>query len=137
MEIPRLGVQEELQLLAYTTATPTQNPSHISNLHHSSQQHRILNPLSEASGQTCNLMVPNQIRVCCATAGTPRFYVFKTCNCVCVFPCNFIACVDLCAPITVKMQSSLILMLPIPGFFPTPLSPGSKPQQPLICSPSM
>ena len=36
MEVPRLGVQLELQLLAYTTATATLDPSHICNLHHSS-----------------------------------------------------------------------------------------------------
>ena len=45
MEIPRLGVESELHLLAYTTVTAIQDPSHICNLHHSSWQHRILNPL--------------------------------------------------------------------------------------------
>ena len=39
MEIPKLGVQAELQLPAYTTATATPYPSHISDLHHSLQQH--------------------------------------------------------------------------------------------------
>ena len=34
--------------LHYTTATATPDPSHISNLHHSSQQRQTLNPLSEA-----------------------------------------------------------------------------------------
>jgi len=34
MEIPRLGVQLELQLPAYTTATATQDPSHVWDLHH-------------------------------------------------------------------------------------------------------
>ena len=38
MEGPRLGVQSELQLPAYTT--------------HRSWQHRILNPLSKARDQT-------------------------------------------------------------------------------------
>ena len=33
MEVPRLGVDSELQLPAYTTATETQNPSHGCNLH--------------------------------------------------------------------------------------------------------
>ena len=33
-----LGVKSELQLLTYTTATATQDPNHICNLHHSSQQ---------------------------------------------------------------------------------------------------
>ena len=35
MEVPRLEVQLELQLPAYTTATATQDPSHVCNLHHS------------------------------------------------------------------------------------------------------
>ena len=42
MEVPRLGVELELQLLAYTTATATQDPSHTCDLHHSSQQCWIL-----------------------------------------------------------------------------------------------
>ena len=47
VEVPRLGVQSELQLPAYATATATQDPRrHVCNLHHSSQQHQILNPLS-------------------------------------------------------------------------------------------
>ena len=36
MGIPKLGVESELQVPAYTTATATQDLSHISNLHHSS-----------------------------------------------------------------------------------------------------
>ena len=48
MEVPRLGVHLELQLLAYTTATATSDLSHVCKLHHSSQQRQILNPLSEA-----------------------------------------------------------------------------------------
>ena len=42
-----------------------------SELHHSSQQHHILNSLSEARDGTHNLMVPSQIRFHCATMGTP------------------------------------------------------------------
>ena len=34
MEVPRLGVESELQLPAYTTATATLDPSHICDLHH-------------------------------------------------------------------------------------------------------
>ena len=37
------------------------NPSHICNLHHSSWQCQILNPLRKAKDQTRNLMVPRQI----------------------------------------------------------------------------
>ena len=36
----------------YTTATATPDPSHICDLHHSLQQHQILNWLSQASDQT-------------------------------------------------------------------------------------
>jgi len=71
MEVPRLGVKSELQLSAYNTATATQDLSSICDLHHSSRQCRILNPLSEARDQTWNLMVPSQIRFHCSTRGTP------------------------------------------------------------------
>ena len=48
MEVPSLGVQLESQLPAYAMATATRDPNRICNLHHSSWQHRILNPLSKA-----------------------------------------------------------------------------------------
>ena len=38
MEVPRLGVESEPQLLAYTTATATPDPSCIWVLHHSLQR---------------------------------------------------------------------------------------------------
>ena len=44
MEVPRLGVESELQLL---DATATWDPSFICDLHHSSWQCQILNPLSK------------------------------------------------------------------------------------------
>ena len=50
MEVPRLGVE------AYTRVTATQDPSLICDLHPSSQQCQILNPLSEARDGTCILM---------------------------------------------------------------------------------
>ena len=56
MEVPILGVESELQLLAYTTATATPDPSGICDLHLSSWQHWILNPLSRARDQTHVLM---------------------------------------------------------------------------------
>ena len=48
MEVPRLGVQLELELPAYATATVTQDLSNVCDPHHSSQQPRILSPLSKA-----------------------------------------------------------------------------------------
>ena len=58
MEIPRLGVYSELQLPAYATATATPDLSYVCDRHHSSRQHQILNPLSEAGDRTHNHMVP-------------------------------------------------------------------------------
>ena len=74
MEVPRLGVESELQLPAYTTATAMQDLSHFCDLHDSSQQCQILNSLSEARDRTCNLMVTSWIRFHCATMGTPHLY---------------------------------------------------------------
>jgi len=71
MEVPRLGVKSELQLRAYTTATVMPDPSHVCDLYHSSQQCRILNPLSKFRDQTCVLMNPSQIHFWCAMMGTP------------------------------------------------------------------
>ena len=79
MEVPRLGVKLELLLLACATATATPDPSCICSLHHSSQQHWMLKPLSKARDQTCVLMDPSQIRFHCTTKGTPG--AFKMFNC--------------------------------------------------------
>ena len=54
MEVPRLGVELELQLPACATATP--DPRLVLELHCSSRQCWILNPLSEARGRTGILM---------------------------------------------------------------------------------
>ena len=56
MEVPRLGVELDLQPAAYVTATATPDPSRDCDLHHSSQQHWILNPLGEARDRTHILM---------------------------------------------------------------------------------
>ena len=52
MEVPRPGVQSELLLPATATATAVPDPSRVFDLHHSSWQCQILNPLSEARDQT-------------------------------------------------------------------------------------
>ena len=71
MEVPRLEVESELQLLTYATVIATRDSSHICDLHHSSRQHQILHPLSEARDRTSVLVDPSWIRYCCATAGAP------------------------------------------------------------------
>ena len=60
MEVPRVGVQ--LGILAYARATATRDLSCICDLHHSSWQHQILNPLSKVRGQTRILMDASQVR---------------------------------------------------------------------------
>ena len=69
MEVPRLGVESELQLPA--TATASQHLSHVCDLHQSSQPRQIVNPLSKARDRTCNLLVSSQIHFHCTTMGTP------------------------------------------------------------------
>ena len=64
MELPRLGVESELQLPAYTTVTATPDPGGTCDLHRSSRQCHILNLLSEARDQTRILMDASQIRFC-------------------------------------------------------------------------
>ena len=55
MEVPWLGVESELQSLAYTTATATWDLRCVCDLHLSLQQHWTLNPLSKASNTKCFL----------------------------------------------------------------------------------
>ena len=71
-------VELELQLLTNVTATATQDLSRVCDLHQSSQQRWILNPLSEARDHTYNLIVPSQIRFHCTMMGTPLSESFPT-----------------------------------------------------------
>ena len=67
VEVPRLGVELELLLPAYTEAV--QDPSFICDLHHSLQQCQTLKPLNEPGEWTWILMDSGQIRYCWATTG--------------------------------------------------------------------
>ena len=67
MEVPRLGVKSELQLLAYTTVTATPDPSRICDLHCSSDNTRSLtewqqglNPDPHRYCRVLNLLSHNQ-----------------------------------------------------------------------------
>ena len=77
MEVPRLGVQLELQLPAYATATATPDLYCVCDLHYRSRQLQILNPLSKARDQTRNLMVPSRIRFRWATWQELQKLVFQ------------------------------------------------------------
>ena len=72
MEVPKLGVELELQPPACARATAMRDQSHVCDLHHRSQQYWILNPLNIARDQTHKPTVPSQIRFHCAMMGTPR-----------------------------------------------------------------
>ena len=61
MEVPMLGIKSKLQLPAYATASATRDTSHVCNLHHSSWQYWILNPLNEARDQTRVLMDASRV----------------------------------------------------------------------------
>ena len=56
MEVPGLGVESELQLMVYTTATAALDLSCTCDLYHSTWQCWSLNPLSEARDRTGVLM---------------------------------------------------------------------------------
>ena len=64
MEVPRLGIELELQLLAYTTVMAKRDLSCVCDLHHSSEQCWILNPLSKARDQIYVLMDASHICFC-------------------------------------------------------------------------
>ena len=78
MEVPRLGVELELQLPAYMTATEMWDLSCVCDLHHNShnagsQTHWV----REARDRTCILMDTRWIHFHCATTGTPSIVIFK------------------------------------------------------------
>ena len=55
------GRIRDVDTQAYARATATRDPSHVCDLHHSSQQRRMVNPLSKGRDRTRNLMVPSRI----------------------------------------------------------------------------
>ena len=75
MEVPRLGVQLELQPPDYATAIAMCDQSCVCNLHHSSQQCWVLNPLSKARDHTDILMDASWV----ATMETPIFFLKISC----------------------------------------------------------
>ena len=67
----RVGVELGLWIPAYTIATAMPDPSHVCDLHHSSEQCWIPNPLSKAKDGICILMNFSQICFHWAMTGTP------------------------------------------------------------------
>ena len=82
------GIKSETQLQAYTTVIAARDQSCICDLHHSSQQHQILNPQSDARDGTCILMDTSWIHFCWATMLTPFQILFT-------FPYRLFSCFSL------------------------------------------
>ena len=70
MEIPRLGVKSELQMLAYTTATVMQD---LSQIWAKSVAQVMATPDPRPTEQDQELNPHPQIRFQCATMGTPTY----------------------------------------------------------------
>ena len=75
MDVPRLGVELELQLLAYVTATATEDPGPVCDFHRNSLQRWILNPLSKARNGTHILIDTSWAPYFWATKGSSSFFV--------------------------------------------------------------
>ena len=60
MEVPRLGVEMELQLSVYTTATAMWEPSRIYNLHHSCDNTRSLTNSARLGIEPTSLWIPGR-----------------------------------------------------------------------------
>ena len=79
MEFSRLGVELELQLPVYTTATAMPDPSHVCDLHHSSPQ---FTEWGQGSLEYCRSIQFTLIIQFCwvhyhwATTGTPKWGIF-------------------------------------------------------------
>ena len=71
LEVPRLGVESELQQPAHTTATATEDPSHIFDLYHSSWQRWIPDPPNEARDQNHILEDTSWVHFHCTITGIP------------------------------------------------------------------
>ena len=89
-EVPRLAVESELHLPAYTTDTATQDPSHVPwPIHHSSWKSQILNLHSEARARTCIFMDASQILYRWATTGTPAEALFLSAETFRIIICSW------------------------------------------------
>ena len=73
MEVPRLGVELELQLPAYTTVTAMPDPSHVCDLHHSSWHNAMPDPRpTEARDRTLDSFLLHH------NTNSVSFYIFVT-----------------------------------------------------------
>ena len=86
MEVSRLGVESELELPDYATATASQDLSCVCDLHHNSQQSQIPYPLREVRYRTHILLGTSQICIRCTAKGTPKANYFDSSSITYGFP---------------------------------------------------
>ena len=67
---PATGKSQARGRIGSVTVTATPGLSHVGDLYHSSWQHQILNPLTEARDQTRFLVDTSRVQFRCAPAGT-------------------------------------------------------------------
>ena len=122
MEIPRLGVELELQLPDYTIATATQDSSLICDLQHSSGQHQILNPLSKARIEHLSswmlvgfITTETQQELLTTMLYCSLVHNNGVCVCVCVCVYTHIYMIDFL--LSIKIGSSCFVNLPLTNTF--------------------
>ena len=82
MDVPGLGVEPELQLPAYATATATLDLGRICDLHCSLSQSQILNPLGKARDGICILMdTMAGVNLLSHNGNVPLFFFFFLLDC--------------------------------------------------------
>ena len=92
MEVPRPGVETEMQPPAYTAAIATWGSKPHLQPYHSSQQCWILNPLSGVRDWTCIFMDTSRICFHWAMIGTPSTMNFNL-KCNITMSCGFVLCI--------------------------------------------
>ena len=78
MEVPKLGVESELQLPAYATAIATPDPSRICDLCHSSRQCWILNHSLRLGIESMSSWILVGFINCWAMTGTPDLFIIES-----------------------------------------------------------
>ena len=91
VEVPRLGVESEMQLPAYATATARPDQRCVCDLHHSLLQCQILNPLSEVrdTSQVCHPLSHKCLHLISRVHGAWKFWALPRSHAFYIFSLFF------------------------------------------------